>query len=109
MSQSDHTPFIREVDSDPIPDALGVADRMEALNATQNGGRGVQLIRDLVVYLRRGMVEMATGVARYDSDKLWSFPALREMVNRELLNTEWDRKTRKRIWGDEFHDCGLSR
>jgi hypothetical protein len=47
-----------------------LADKVEAFNATVNSGRGTEVLRQAVTYLRREEVEQAQYKCTLDSDKL---------------------------------------
>lgn len=58
-----------------------LADKLEALQATKNDGRGVSCVRDIILYLRRNDIEGAKAVYDCDGDKICgSYPDIDKMI-----------------------------
>jgi hypothetical protein len=69
---------LRERNSDkrlPWPhDPMAVADRLNALQAAHNSGRGVSCVRSICFELRRLNLDSAQAVCNNESDKTRSYP-----------------------------------
>jgi len=62
-----------------------LADDLDAMQASKNGGRGVQSTKTLIVCLRRGDVEGAKAVARNEGDKILRYPDIRKKLQQDLF------------------------
>lgn len=61
-------------------------DFIDEMQSSQNDGRGIQCVKDILVHLRKGQFEIAKGIADWDSDKIRSYPDLyRYMVMCKLI------------------------
>ena len=69
-----------------------IADELETLQADKNGGRGVMCVRYIVNDLRRGNVEKAVSGARFDWDKIRSYPDIADFVIDHVIGENPDRK-----------------
>lgn len=47
----------------------------------KNGGRGVQLVRDIALNVKKGRISEAIVIARNESDKLCQYPDLRRFIH----------------------------
>lgn len=61
---------MRKWRDDPETHAKEIAQTLEQMNAEKNQGRGLECIRSVITWLRRGMIEHAKNTASIDSDKL---------------------------------------
>ncbi|MCA9804114.1 MAG: hypothetical protein KC777_19230 [Cyanobacteria bacterium HKST-UBA02] len=59
-----------------------LADELDRLQSGENQGRGVSCVRTLVFYLRRREFDRAKAVARNESDKIRSYPAIVAVLKR---------------------------
>lgn len=58
-------------------------EKIEELNKLQqskNNGRGVNCIKDIIFYLKRGENDVAEAVCRNEGDKIESYPDLQKLI-----------------------------
>ena len=82
---------------------LELADKLDALQALKNDGRGVSTVRGIIASLRRGDIAGARAEAMNDGDKIQSYPDIKDMISMELFDGEsypysnWYRKRQVEI------------
>jgi hypothetical protein len=62
-----------------------LADKLDALQAAENEGRGVRCVRTVCDYLRRGNLEDAKQVAITDWDKIRNYPMVAAFLNETIF------------------------
>ena len=62
-----------------------LADKLDELQFTENGGGGVKCVQLIVRFLREGNILAARNTASYELDKISSYPDIEELVERELI------------------------
>ena len=67
---------------------LGLADRLDELQATKNDGRGIGCVRDIIMFLRKDHVDDARSTAAHDGDKIRNYPDVEKIISEELFNGE---------------------
>jgi len=67
-------------------DAL--ANKLETLQASENGGRGVECVKAVIHYLRKGMISAAKSMCFNDDDKFYYLKEIREIIEGELFEPE---------------------
>jgi len=65
-----------------------LAGRLLVMQAPENGGRGVSVVRTMAQYLERGMVKETRTIARTDWDKIRNYPELASWINENLFLDE---------------------
>lgn len=53
---------------------------LDNLQATKNSGRGIECVRTLLFYLRRGELDKAQAVYFNESDKITSYPDVDKLI-----------------------------
>jgi len=80
-----------------------LADELFVLQKDENKGRGINCVRDVVVYWRRGDLESARQIAWHDDDKIREYPHIQQWLEDNLFGPDVDSplKLAKRIegWG----------
>jgi len=66
-----------------------LADKLDALQAEKNDGRGVSCVRTLIMYLRRGEIDTAKAVCLNESDKIRSYPDIQDVLEKELIKEKF--------------------
>lgn len=66
---------------------IAMADELTQLNQKLNGGRGIQTIRSIAIYLRQGDIDSAQAVCWNDGDKITD-PEVREYLVKNLYHGE---------------------
>mgnify|MGYP001613158381 CR=1 FL=1 len=64
---------------------LDLANKLDALQASKNNGRGVGHVRTIVAFLKAGMLDEAKAVCYNEGDKMRSYPDIMTVVEEELL------------------------
>ena len=55
-------------------------DKLNTLQAKQNGGRGVECVRQMVMYLKNDNEKFASTIWRTDGDKITQYPELERYI-----------------------------
>lgn len=62
-----------------------LADKLEAMQALENNGKGVECIKAVIYYLRKGMISAAKSKCFSDDDKFHYLENIREIIKSELF------------------------
>ena len=80
-----------------------VADRLFALQAAENDGRGISCVRQVVDELRRGDIEGARIIADMDGDKLRAHPGIENYLEETIFVGVPDSRMKlKKQWQEEL-------
>lgn len=66
-----------------------LADALFDLQDTKNNGLGVNCVRTICVYLRRGDIRSAANVAVNEGDKIRSYPDIVQKIRDDLLDSTY--------------------
>ena len=71
--------------------AASLADELDSLQASENGGRGVECVRSIVACLRRGGLTAAKVIADKAADEIASYPAIEAVLKRQgfVYQPDW--------------------
>ncbi len=72
-------------DNQIAEEVLGIADALDTMQASENGGRGVACVREVVRWLRKGDLRNARLAAEHDRDKIRSYPAILQFIQEKLF------------------------
>jgi hypothetical protein len=62
-----------------------LADKLEALQAPENNNNGIECVRALIFYLRKGMIPAAKAKCFNDIDKFDFWKDISEIIKNELF------------------------
>ncbi len=65
-----------------------LANGLEKLQKEENDGRGITIIRSVIIWLKQGDVLKAQLEASHDHDKISNYPKIEALLKRELFNGE---------------------
>ena len=57
-----------------MEDNINIADELDALQAAENDGRGIDCVREIIEYLRRDQYDLAKNVRHIEGDKTRAYP-----------------------------------
>jgi len=84
--KNEKLPIIRPERGQEYYNAL--ADKLDALQASKNDGRGVDCVKALIMYLRKGMIRAAKSTCFSESDKFTFLDDIQSIINNELYEPE---------------------
>ena len=97
--------MMEKIESQVEQKYLDLAQRLDELQASKNGRRGVSCIRGIISSLRAGRINEARAEASNDGDKIRNYSDIEDLIREELFDGEsypysnWYRKRQEEISG----------
>jgi len=74
-------------------------ERLKAIEKVQNKGRGVCCVRDIIMFLEKGMDAEALGICRGENDKIRNYPDVQVVLYEIFPEYKADFEKLRKLFG----------